>query len=98
MASKTPFTDYANKILQNAQLLDEYLNKNGLPFPSLEDENSPLGLPQAPEVQMAKMGLQENLLDMHQLVSGPAELYSLVLVPVGTELEQNLLLTPSGIP
>jgi hypothetical protein len=81
MASKTPYTDMAKKILEHAQLLDSYLAKHDLPVPSF-DQDAPTGLPPAPEVQIAKLAIQDTISDLQLLVAGPREFFTLLMVPV----------------
>jgi hypothetical protein len=79
--SATPYTDLAQKILENAKRIDAYLTEHKLPAPSFE-EDSTLSLPPVPEVVMTKMALQDDILDLQLLTAGPGEMFSLLMLPV----------------
>ena len=72
MSQPATFSELAAKITAAASTIDSYLKANNAPSTSLEVD-SPLGLPPAPEVAMAKMELLDLLNDMKILAHGPAE-------------------------
>ena len=81
MASYSPsLTELASKISAAASVIDGYCTKNNLPQPSF-DVNGPAALPNDPEVQVAKMQMQDALTSMTDLLLGPNALMS-ALVPV----------------
>ena len=76
MSSSGSFSELASKISVAATAIDGYLKTHNVPPPSLK-EDGPMGLPNAPEVSMAKMQLLELLTDMQILTHGPMEAISL---------------------
>jgi hypothetical protein len=82
MAVSSPsLIELASKISAAASVIDDYLTKNNIPKPSF-DVNGPTALPNDPKIQIAKMQMQEALMDMKDLLLGPNSLLSSELVPV----------------
>jgi len=89
MASYSPsLTELASKISAAASVIDGYCTKNSLPQPSF-DVNGPAALPNDPEVQVAKMQMQDALTSMTDLLLGPNALMS-ALVPVRRYTHQSV--------
>jgi hypothetical protein len=72
MSPPGSLSDLASKISAAAASIDSYLQANKLPSTSL-NADSPMALPHAPEVNMARIQLVELLTDMQILAYGPTE-------------------------
>ncbi|TID21734.1 Eukaryotic translation initiation factor 3 subunit H [Venturia nashicola] len=67
--------ELAVQILSAAKVLQGSLTRCGAPKPSLLDPNGPKALPLSPEIQTSKLLLQQSLLDLNLLVTGPTEFF-----------------------
>lgn len=67
--------ELAQTILAAARTIEGDLARSGAPQPSLLDPNGPKALPLSPEIQTAKLLLQQSLLDLDLLVTGPTEFF-----------------------
>jgi hypothetical protein len=72
MSQTATLSELAAKISVAASTIDNYLKANNVPSTSLKAD-SPMELPSAPEVAMARMELLDLLNDMKILAQGPAE-------------------------
>ncbi|RDI85507.1 Eukaryotic translation initiation factor 3 subunit H [Venturia inaequalis] len=73
--AKHSLVELAQHILSAAKVIDGHLTRSGAPQPSLLDPNGPKALPLSPEIQTAKLLLQQSLLDLNLLVTGPTEFF-----------------------
>lgn len=71
----TNLVELAQGILAAAKVIQGDLARSGAPQPSLLDSNGPKSLPLSPEIQTAKLLLQQSLLDLSLLVTGPTEFF-----------------------
>lgn len=84
--------ELAQQILAAAKVIEEDLSRSGAQQPSLLDPNGPKALPLSPEIQTAKLLLQQSLLDLNLLVTGPTEFF------MANGLQVSLIyLFPSGM-
>ena len=74
-------TKYAKTILESAQAVEEYFEKNDLP-PLHFDEDGPPGIPPLPELQAYKLQLETAVFELQLLAGGPSGLYSQGLLGV----------------
>jgi hypothetical protein len=67
--------ELAKNILSAAKVIEENIARYSVPQPSLLDPKGPKSLPLLSEIQRAKLLLQQSIIDLNLLVTGPTEFF-----------------------